>query len=387
MDPGKILENMVRRRMFLSYDADVDLGSLDWSILNIPYVLNVAPLIWAKGMKCSIDVLDAQFFTSLRNIKQGFQSLYPFLEWDGEIFPEKLIHNTLPEPRNSIRNILFFSGGVDSTYSALKANLNETALLIVRGHDISLEDNEAWDLVLDKASHFSESLGVKTFTVSANIFRFLYYSPIHKQFPRLIPWYGTVQHALSIAGLAFPIAFYNGWDQVCFSSSNDEISEHLPWGAHPLIEPKLNAGGISVVSTGDNITWVKKIRHIVEYYRERPHLGKPQLRVCLDGMSGKTGNNCSECLKCLRRVVALMLFSEDPNEWGFEIPEPLFSVVKTRCLNLKFNSIYETYYWKDMARTARSYFDKESYEYRAFFIWLEKWNPRVLSDTTREKER
>ena len=71
----------------------------------------------------------------------------------------------------------------------------------------------------------------------------------------------------------------------------------------------------------------------------------------------------------------MLLFSEHPHEWGFDIPEPVFSHVRKRCLALDITNTYDMYYWHEMARMACPYFGKESEEYEKFFRWLEKWIP------------
>ncbi len=374
--PGDIVKNIVRKELIIEYEGlDVDLRELDFSILTVPYILNVAPVIWAMGLKCRIYSTDEVFLESLEVIKNNLKKLYPALNWDGEIIPERVVKNLLPEARENYRDVLFFSGGFDSTYSALKSDPDKTVLLTVRGHDISLNDDSAWHSVVSRVEDFSKALEFRTGRVSANIFRFLYYTPIHTRFPELKPWYGFVQHGLSLAGLAFPLAFSKGVESVCFSSSHDEVSAHLPWGTHTLLEPKIKVSGISVKSVGAEINWINKLKEIVIFYRENPDLPKPFLRVCLDKMSGRASDNCCKCTKCLRRIIALLLFSEHPHKWGFNIPEPVFSHVRKRCLALDITNTYDMYYWHDMAKMARPYFGKENEEYEKFFSWLEKWIP------------
>ncbi len=374
--PGDTLKNIVRKELTIEYEGlDVDLRELDFSILTVPYILNVAPVIWAMGLKCRIYSMDEVFVESLEVIKNGFKKLYPALNWDGEIIPERVVKNLLPEARGNHREVLFFSGGFDSTYSALKSDPEKTVLLTVRGHDISLHEDSAWHSVVSRVEDFSKTLNFRTARVSSNIFRFLYYTPIHTRFPEMKPWYGFVQHGLSLAGLAFPLAFFKGWDSVCFSSSNDDVSAHLPWGAHPLLEPKIKVGSTSVRSIGGEINWIFKLEKIVNFYRENNELRKPFLRVCLDKMSGRSSDNCCKCPKCLRRIISLLLFSEHPHKWGFNIPEPVFSNVRKGCLALDITDTYDMYYWHDMARMARPFFGKENEDYEKFFTWLGKWIP------------
>jgi hypothetical protein len=91
-------------------------------------------------------------------------------------------------------------------------------------------------------------------------------------------------------------------------------------------------------------------------------------------MSGDSTENCGNCVKCLRRATALLLFGEDPNDYGFSLPEPVFRTVRERCLDLEC-TLFDTYYWPEMATLARDRFEDAPEEYRDFFDWLSGWRP------------
>lgn len=373
--PGEGLGSFIRGELSVSYAAGrIDLREVDPSILAVPFILNAAPAVWALGLHCTVPVMDRAFYQALEEIRNGYRTLYPEYAWQGSIEPGNLVDGHSGVRQSSTRRILFFSGGVDSTFSALESAPEETTLLTVRGHDIALDNDAAWEKALGRINRFADNLGFQAATVSANVFRFLRYTPLHERFPRLKPWYGTIQHALSLAGLAFPLASSWGVREIGFSSSNDAIVAHLPWGAHGLLEPRIRAGGISVRSMGADIDWIRKTEAIARFYRENPGLGKPFLRVCLNRMSGDSTENCGNCVKCLRRATALLLFGEDPNDYGFSLPEPVFRTVRERCLDLEC-TLFDTYYWPEMATLARDRFEDAPEEYRDFFDWLSGWRP------------
>jgi len=373
--PGEGLDSFIRGELSVSYAAgSIDLREVDPSVLAVPFILNAAPAVWALGLHYTVPSMDRSFFEALEEIKSGYRTLYPEYGWLGSIEPGNLVEGNSRARRNNTGRILFFSGGIDSTFSALESVPEETTLLTVRGHDIALDNDAAWEKAMGRISRFADDLGFRTATVSANVFRFLRYTPLHERFPKLKPWYGTIQHALSLAGLAFPLASYGGIPEIGFSSSNDAIVAHLPWGAHGLLEPRIRAAGIVVRSIGADLDWIRKTEAIARFYRENPKLGKPFIRVCLNEMSGDSTENCGRCVKCLRRATALLLFGEDPNDYGFSLPQPVFRTVRERCLGLEC-TLFDTYYWPEMASLARDRFEDASEEYRDFFDWLSGWRP------------
>jgi hypothetical protein len=374
--PGEGLADVIRGELSVSYTAGIDLREVDPSILQVPFVLNAAPAVWALDLQCTLPSMDRIFFEALGEIREGYRALYPEYGWEGKIEPQDLVENRGRSNPNGRESLLFFSGGVDSTYSALRSVPGRTTLLSVRGHDIALGNDEAWEKAKGRIDRFAGDLGFKTETVSANVFRFLRYTFLHGRFPKLKPWYGTIQHALSLAGLAFPLAAHEGIREVRFSSSNDAIVAHLPWGAHGLLEPRIRTSDTAVRSIGADLDWIRKTEVIVSFFRERPEMKKPFLRVCLDRMSGNAAENCGFCVKCLRRATALLLFGEDPNDWGFSLPDPVFEVVRQRCLELEC-TFFDTYYWPEMAEMAKDRFEDAPQGYRDFFTWLQEWKPDV----------
>jgi hypothetical protein len=46
---GRCLRGLLRRTFSVEYDAAIDLGELDESILVTPYILNVVPALWLLG--------------------------------------------------------------------------------------------------------------------------------------------------------------------------------------------------------------------------------------------------------------------------------------------------------------------------------------------------
>ena len=325
---GPCLKRLLRETFSVEYDAAIDLGELDESILITPYLLNVVPALWILGQTFVVDSMDEDLFDSLESAKRGFQTLYPDVPWQGRLVPRRLVKNVRRKGSAPPSQILFYSGGVDSTYSALHCDPKETVLLTVQGHDIALGNEDGWRTVCDQVDEFARGFGFATARVKANM-HLLRPSGTPDGYPELDPWYGKVQHGLGLSGLAFPLAAYHGWKNVAFSSFASPDGKPFQWGSNLLLEPELVANGIHVVSIGESTHWVDKILAVSDMYRERRSKRYP-LRVCFSNMSGNRVENCCSCEKCLRGIVTLMTRFESPDAWGFRVPEPLHETVRQR---------------------------------------------------------
>ncbi len=371
--PGEAVLDLVRNPYKVHYGMDMDLREIPLAILQAPYILNLVPTLWATGKEYRIDTMDEDLFRSLEKVQSGFRTLYPHVRWTGKLIPEKLEKIIRPSPKTRLTQGLFFSGGVDSTYSALRCKPENTVLLSIRGHDIGLDKETAWETVRKDLESFARDEGFLLFTVEANVFRSLRYGRLHSLFPDMKPWYGTVQHGLALSSLAFPLAFHEGWDSVLFSSSVPFSVKDGPWGSHFLIEPHVAVGGCRVVYFGSDIEWAEKAFSIAEHYKARPDRRKPFLRVCLDGMSGEATRNCCRCEKCLRAISSLLVCGENPAEWGFplddsflETPGDIFSALRVSRSN--------AYHWRRLKNSAATALDGSPAGLIPFLSALVRWD-------------
>jgi hypothetical protein len=381
--PGPCLEGLVRREFSVEYDAPIDLRELDTSILVTPYVLNVVPALWVLGGTHVVDSMDEDLFDSLERVKNGFRTLYPDVPWEGRLVPEQLVRNARRERRTPRSRALFYSGGVDSTFSALHCDPEETVLLTVQGHDVALDNERGWKAVCDRLQGFARGFGFATTRVRANVFRLLRASGTPDGHPELKPWYGRVQHGIGLCGLAFPLASYNGWEDIAFSSFVGPDGEPFQWGSNLLLEPQLVVNGVQVVSIGEETDWVDKVFAISDAYRRIGSTPHP-LRICLQGMAGNAVENCCDCDKCLRGIVALIVRSENPRAWGFRVPEPLHETVRRRVMSMWLPD-YNLHHWQRLQKAAVSALGEATDASREFLSWLPTWDFGKNTDRPRSR--
>ncbi len=78
---------------FAEYDEDVDLGKFDYSILQIPFLLNVIPVVWLSGEKYHVKSLDEDLAISLQKLHKSLRDMNPRVGWTGEIIAEQIVPN------------------------------------------------------------------------------------------------------------------------------------------------------------------------------------------------------------------------------------------------------------------------------------------------------
>jgi hypothetical protein len=199
----------------------------------------------------------------------------------------------LPADGGPARVGLFFSMGVDSSYSLLK-NLRDhpgdadtiTHLISLHGIDV---DHDGWSeafppQLLSNFERVARETGKILTPVVTNV---------RKVGARLAPW--TMLHGGALASVA--LALGSGLSSVLVASSASYDAVY-PWGTHPMLDPLWSTEGLTVVHDGCEADLAAKLAIVA---------GSPlvleTLRVC-PGFGN--GYNCGRCMKCMRTMVALL---------------------------------------------------------------------------------
>ncbi len=194
------------------------------------------------------------------------------------------------ENRAQERRAAFFSGGVDSLWTALDHRTRGGAtkdLITVHGFDVPLAEGEAFERMLGRFTSWAGAWGGRVVPIRTN----------YREGPtRRVPW-GELAHgcALIAAGLLLSPRY----DRLLIAATGGERDTH-PWGSHVDTDHLLGSDATSVEHHGADAPRWKKVRRIVE---DDAALGI--LRVCW--RSG-TDLNCGRCSKCLRTMALLDLW-------------------------------------------------------------------------------
>jgi diphthamide synthase (EF-2-diphthine--ammonia ligase) len=178
----------------------------------------------------------------------------------------------------------FFSGGVDSFYTALKHRHEITALVFVHGFDVSLDDHAQRDHVVRRLRRAADELKLPLLEVETDVREFLDLS---------VHWLDA--HGAALAGVA---QLLGGAFRRLYVPSTDTYGTLAPMGSHPLVDPLWSTERVEIVHDGCEANRVDKLRAI-----EGAPAAREGLRVCV--RKGSSSYNCGECWKCLRTMVGL----------------------------------------------------------------------------------
>jgi hypothetical protein len=206
-----------------------------------------------------------------------------------------------PAPAGS-GTALFFSCGVDSWYSLLKAQERRrrglpsvTQLVVVHGVDIDVGPRKvdvARELV-DNAQRAADEHNLGLVPVTTNL-RQLYTRVA-------LSWHWGQAGALAAIGLALQPAFANV--VVAAGRTNASVilrPEAEAGGCHPLLVPMFSTRGCEFSVDGGEVSRLRKVAAVAA-----SPLALDTLRVCW--ASHEPGYNCGRCAKCVRTMLELEL--------------------------------------------------------------------------------
>ncbi len=325
---------------FAVYDSDIDLRRMDESILIMPFILNIISIIWISGKDYYIESMDKDLYTSLQIIKRVFQRMYPKTSWEGNLIPRRLINNkpqsALPDP--TLECGLLFSGGLDSTSSALSHRNKKLLLITVRGQwDVPLDDDQLWQTRHNEFKEFAATYGHKNAFVVSNFSSFLNWDVLETMSPEITGWRLDTCEGMGMFGLAAPIMYAKGCPHLLMASS---FSWTFPWptAANPLVDNNLVfAQSFRMEHDQFDMMRYEKLQFIISLVRNGD-ISIPKLKVC----DGKRCNNCldDDCSKCLPMALALLILGEDPRKYGFNATDD--EIIGLARNYLEINQLYWT---------------------------------------------
>lgn len=288
-----------------------DISSVPGSVLVIPFVCNVLPVVWLTDAVLELPELDREFYEGLPGVLKGYADMSPMLEFKGAVRVGQLVDNSYDA---SDKVAAFFSGGVDA-FATLIAHAKERPQLITLwGADVKLTDTDGWDKVRCHVLETSRQFGLDSPVLVKSTFRCMV---DEAELSALCEasgegwWYGF-QHGIAIIGHSAPLAYLKRWKTVYIASTNT-IRDELICASDPTIDNKIRLVSTGVWHDQYECTRQQKVQHIVEYCREKDSV--VQLRVC---WQSNGGSNCCLCEKCARTLYNLLAEGAEPFSYGFE---------------------------------------------------------------------
>lgn len=315
---GPAAQYFKERPFYTTYDG-IDVRKVPDGINVIPALSTLAPMAWVLDADLVVSEVDRSFARSLESIRRVFQVFYPNMAFRGDHRFDRL---TDAEKPVSDGDLLFFSGGVDSTASYLRLRDRGIVptLVTVLGADIPVANTLAWDSATRTIGAFARREGVRSLTIRSNLREIARTRAFEKaypfnEYPDYGYWWPQIQHALGIVGLAAPLSAVIGATRIHLAATDCWFFEK-PWGSHPLIENNIEWGHHRAFSEGHEIIRHDKIAAIARAIEN----GRRDLAVRTCWRSAR-GDNCGECSCCGQLFAALLSEGLDPERHGVSVSE------------------------------------------------------------------
>lgn len=197
-----------------------------------------------------------------------------------------------------------FSGGIDSYYSLIRlnktiGNANEAPsyLLTLWGFDIRLNKPRDFEGVKALGQECAERFNSNLIPITTNLRELIGYQ-----------WqFDLMSHSAALASVGHLLS--NQISNVVIGSTH-EISELIPWGSHPLVDPLFSSAETRIVHDGATVNRVDKTEAICHV-----PAALSALRVC---NRSRSRENCSKCSKCLRTMVTIDLCGQQGGARSFD---------------------------------------------------------------------
>lgn len=309
--PGRSLRRYVGQRLFFEYPGR-SLEGLPRHVALLPYVWAVAPIVWATGGQFEIDELEPTVAASLAAVRAELRLAYTSLEWRGEIRARNAAEPFHPAP-GALREALLYSGGLDSTYSALRHAGRQLLLVSAWGIDIGLDEEQRWSEFYAGIAPVAERHAGGLQVVRTNVRSSFDYRRLNGISPDIARWWIDVQFGTTLTALAAPLAALHGIELIHLASGalwdDDKIIRN---GSSPRLDNAIDFGFARAHHDGNDASRQHKLNWLVANGHAVP------LRVCVGHRLRRPGElNCGACIKCLRTITGIVAAGGDPRAFGF----------------------------------------------------------------------
>lgn len=187
------------------------------------------------------------------------------------------------------KNLIFFSGGVDSHYTSVKKFDQGIVAdcLTVQGMDYKVNDDKKFEALLKLTAPFREHYFSNTITVKTNLHDF------YRE--KCNPQDGSVTHFFNLVSCALLYDYQNIFMASDYSVSQQNIAH--PYGSNTGIFNKLKNLNQNFILSDDDVTRSEKIEFLIR----RETFDFKSLSICTD--YSLRPHNCGVCSKCLRTKV------------------------------------------------------------------------------------
>jgi hypothetical protein len=202
------------------------------------------------------------------------------------------------EQKDSGKTAAFFSGGVDSFYTALRTQelsnraIHVEELLHVWGFDIPLNNSDSYYRMISKLRVAASALGKELIEIITNIRT----TRLDKTGWGKWDGWGALYHASALASVG--LALEKRYGKVLINSSFGYNYLH-PWGSNPLTDPLMTTSQTRIVHYGAGSSRIQKLEYLTKH-----DVALRYLHVC---PKLGTDTSCGNCRKCYYTMTTLLL--------------------------------------------------------------------------------
>lgn len=358
----KELQKYFKNTNHLFFEYNYELADIPDSVLTIPFVANVIPLIWITDSILEVDELDKSFYECLNIIREAYQDMYPNVRFKGGIVVKKIIENTYtPE----IEAASLFSGGLDALTTYIRLRDKRPLLITEYGwHGENIQYSDVWESDKNNAINFAKSNGLENILIQSNYGTFLKAHEFDRDFNKKLgdSWWHGLHHSLAIISAAIPVAFKLKVSCIYIASSDSPLYKKS-CASSPTVDNEIRYASGRVFHDANGITRQEKTKIVANHYSsENDYVN---IRVCF-----RNEVNCCKCEKCLRTLLGLVAEGKNPRNFGFDIPNNLSEHVK-EALNNEVKFFTDTFiniYWKAIQKRMRENY--QNIEFKDLLEWF-----------------
>ena len=286
------------------------LDNIPESVLSIPFVCNMLPLIWLTDSKLCVKCLDKDFYNCITDLKNGYIEMYPKAIFAGYVEIIDVETNINQKERSG----LFFSGGLDA-YTSLVRNLKDKPYLVsIWGADISSNNEKGWSSLQRYLNEASENFDLPLIAIRSSFRDIFNENILDNDFKEILQdlWWHAVQHGIAIIGHAAPVAYKFNFKTQYIASSYSINDQNVRCASYPTLDNKIKYVGCSIYHDGFELTRLEKVKYLDSFCKDRNR--KVNIHVCWQNAEGK---NCCMCEKCWRTMAEFLSQGIDPIDYGF----------------------------------------------------------------------
>lgn len=364
---GSIKKMFNTNLLWIDYGTNIE--NIPKSILVIPFVSVMLPVIWVMNGTLWINEIDRTFYESSFLLRRAYSDLYPKYPLKGKIVPSYIIENTV---ENKEDGFMLFSGGLDAHTSYIRHLERIKFLVNIQGwykniDEVNIVANA--DFKLLKQFAFNErKMPVMIRSNFANIVNVMYYQKYAKKIGDSL-WHGF-QHSMAFISFTIPLVYLNNGGTVIIASSFT-VGDQRVCASYPTTDNEFKfACQGKTLHDGFELSRQDKIAVLVKHQRK---ISKPYpIQVC-----SFNDHNCCTCEKCFRTILGLVAEGANLEDFGFYINRPLLDFYKDFFYNnlALFGVENESLtHWPHIKKRMEENYNNLDVSYQNFIDWFLTYN-------------